>query len=178
MLGCKSGFRARALQVNPTIRHIHCMIHRYALASKTLPSELESVLTDVVSMVNYIKASALNTRLFRRLCQDNEADHENLIYHTEIRWLSRGNVLRRFIELIEEITAFIAAQEKPLDKVRDFSAKLQHQKWILKASYLKDIFSKLNALNKSLQGNSATVIYNLLTGSRTQRISSYIKNLI
>ena len=65
MLANRSGFRARVKAVNPDTKHTHCMIHRYALASKTLPSELKATLDDVINMVNFIKSSALNTRLFR-----------------------------------------------------------------------------------------------------------------
>ena len=47
------------------------MMHRYALASKTLPSELKATFDDVINMVNFIKSSTLNTGLFfyRLLCQ-------------------------------------------------------------------------------------------------------------
>ncbi|XP_067950491.1 SCAN domain-containing protein 3-like [Watersipora subatra] len=55
------------------------------------------------TIVNFIKVSALNTRLFRTLCQDSGADHENLVYPTEMRWLSRGRVLNRLsAELSDE----------------------------------------------------------------------------
>ena len=93
MLGIHSGFRARVKRVNPVSKHNHCMIHRYALASKTLPSHLKLVLDDIVTMVNFIKSSALNTRVFRLLCQEIDSDHENLLFYTEVRWLSRGNSL-------------------------------------------------------------------------------------
>lgn len=38
MLGRRSGFRGKVTEANPKTRHLHCMLHRYALASKTLPS--------------------------------------------------------------------------------------------------------------------------------------------
>ena len=43
------------------------MIHQYALASKTLPSELKATHDNVINMVNFIKSTALNTRLVRLL---------------------------------------------------------------------------------------------------------------
>ena len=33
---------------------MHCMIHRQALAAKTLPTELKEVLDDTVKMVNFV----------------------------------------------------------------------------------------------------------------------------
>jgi len=112
MIGYRSGFRSCVSAVNASTKHLHCMIHRYALASKTLPPELKEVLDDVVSMVNAIKSSALNTRLFRLLCQDLDENHEGLIFHTEIRWLSRGNVVSRVESLKEEMAEFFNSTQK------------------------------------------------------------------
>ena len=72
MLGSHSGYHAKVKDTNPDTKHLHCMIHRYALASKTLPTELRAVLDEVIAMVNATKASALSTRQFWRLCQDRE----------------------------------------------------------------------------------------------------------
>ncbi|XP_068227425.1 protein FAM200B-like [Palaemon carinicauda] len=36
-----------------------------------------------------MKVSALNTRLFRELCQDMDANHTALLFHTQMRWLSK-----------------------------------------------------------------------------------------
>ena len=44
MLGSKSGFATLVKKKNPDITTIHCMIHREALASKTLPINMKSVL--------------------------------------------------------------------------------------------------------------------------------------
>ena len=75
--------------------------HRYALASKTLPTELRAVLDEVIAMVNAIKASPLSTRLFgfRLLCLDFDEQQENLLYHTEVCWLSKGIMLEREVSL-------------------------------------------------------------------------------
>jgi len=67
MLGCRSGYPARVSGVNPDVKKLHCMIHRYALCTKTLPPGLKSVLVDVVVMVklchfvNFVKPDRLNT---------------------------------------------------------------------------------------------------------------------
>ena len=88
------------------------MIHRYSLASKTLPGALKKVLDSVVKIVNYIKCGALNTRLFKELCKEMDADHQTLLFYTAVRWLSRGNVLNRVFELKNEIRLFLEMQEK------------------------------------------------------------------
>ena len=53
---------------NPSIVAIHGMIHRQALASKPLLDPLRVHLQTVINIVNFVKGSALNTRLFRNLC--------------------------------------------------------------------------------------------------------------
>jgi hypothetical protein len=126
------------------------------LVAKTLPQTLNSVLSDVVAIVNFIKVSALNTRLFRKLCQDSDADHDNLIYHTEVRWLSIGKFLSRFVGLKEELVMFFAMQTA--GKAACHHEKLNNEEWMLKVAYLRDIFAKINDLNKSLQGSETTVL--------------------
>ncbi|XP_068215901.1 zinc finger BED domain-containing protein 5-like [Palaemon carinicauda] len=82
MLGSKSGFQSRVKKLAPQAKSIHCMIHRSALASKTLPASLQDVLESLIKIVNYIKTKALNTRLFKELCKDMNADHEVLLFYT------------------------------------------------------------------------------------------------
>ena len=75
------------------------LIHRHALAAKTLPPLLLDVMSGVIKLVNYIKRSSLNTRLFRELCKGLDASSETLLFHTEVCWLSKGNVVKRVFEL-------------------------------------------------------------------------------
>ena len=101
----KIGFQAY-LKLSPNATFVHCFIHRFALSAKTLAPELLSCLNRIVKMVNFVKSSALNTRLFARLCEDLGSEHKCLLYHTEVRWLSRGNMTRRVFELKNVLLAF------------------------------------------------------------------------
>jgi len=92
MLGRKSGFQAYVKDVAANATFVHCFIHRFALCTKVLPSALMSCLNKIIKIVNFIKTSALHTRLSARLCEDVGSDHKCLLFHTEVRWLSRGNV--------------------------------------------------------------------------------------
>ena len=65
MLGRKSGFRARFMEVAPFMIFLHCMIHRFALSCKVLPAKLFDVLSLVIKMVNDVKGSALNSWLIK-----------------------------------------------------------------------------------------------------------------
>ena len=65
MLGAKSGFTTLVKKRAPHIISIHCALHRHALASKTLSKYLKAVLKHVIECVNFIRARALNHRLFK-----------------------------------------------------------------------------------------------------------------
>ena len=80
MLGRKSGFQAYVKAMSPKATFVHCFIHRFALCAKKLPPESLSCLNRTIKIVNFIKASGLNTRLLARLCEDLGSHHKHL-YH-------------------------------------------------------------------------------------------------
>ena len=51
----------------------------------------------MIKAVNKKEKHALQSRLFKNLCNDNDEVFDNLILHTEVRWLSKGNCLERFL---------------------------------------------------------------------------------
>ena len=155
-LGRRLGFRGQVVEKNSKTKHFHCMLHRYALASKTLPPELRLVLDDVVHTINTIKSSSLKTRPFSQLCQELGSDHKALLYHTKVRWLSRGNVIRRVESLKKELSKFVRRDNKT--RSVEFIQKLSDSRWFQRLAYLSDILSRLNILKLSLQGHFHTVI--------------------
>ena len=109
ILGRKDAFYGRLLkkltELNlPPIPLIHCIVHRENLCAKTL--KMKHVMDVVVKIINTIKARALNHRLFRERLEANDSDVKELLYHTEVRFLSRGKSLTRFIKLRNEVKFF------------------------------------------------------------------------
>ena len=100
---------------------------------------------EVIKLVNFVKCSAINTRLFRNLCLDMDATHIVLLYHTEVRWLSKGIVLKRVLDLKEGIKEFLNLQKRA-----NWHDLFEINEWIIKLCYLCDIFERFNALNLSL----------------------------
>uniref|UniRef100_K7FQX6 Uncharacterized protein n=1 Tax=Pelodiscus sinensis TaxID=13735 RepID=K7FQX6_PELSI len=135
-LGSRLGFQMLVKQCASMATGVHCFIHREALASKTLPDQLNTVFKGLVKVANHIKSSALNTSLFKRFCLDMGADFDVLLFYTSVRWLSAGNVLNRGFQLREELDLFLQAQE---------------------LAYLVNIFGILNKLNLQLQGKGTNL---------------------
>ncbi|KAL4148808.1 hypothetical protein QTP88_002960 [Uroleucon formosanum] len=142
----------RMLEVSPNATWTHCNIHREVLVSKNLPDNLKILLNTSVKIVNFIKTRPLQSRLFEKLCEEMGSSHKSFLLHTEVRWLSRGKVLTRLVELREEVPLFL--KEKT-----DLAKSLYNEDFILKLTYLADIFSKLNELNLYLQGTQGADIF-------------------
>ena len=113
MLGCRSGFQRLIINASPKAIGTHCMIHRQVLATKTLPPEFQDIMKSVVSVVNVVKASASNSRLFRKLCSELDASNNALLFHTDVIWLSRSKVLTRVFDLRDELKTFFNQKSKP-----------------------------------------------------------------
>lgn len=50
---------------------------------------MKQVMDEAVHTVNEIKMSATSTRLFKDLCQEMGKEHQQLLFHSEVQWLSR-----------------------------------------------------------------------------------------
>jgi hypothetical protein len=68
LTGVKEGFTGRVKDVAPHVIFQHCMIHREALVGKKLQPDINKILQDAVSTVNFIKLRVLKSRLFKILC--------------------------------------------------------------------------------------------------------------
>jgi ribosome-associated translation inhibitor RaiA len=73
--------------------------------------------------------------------------------NSEVGWSSKREVTKRLAELKEEIHRFLQ------DSNCQFYQHFLNKKWLALASYLTDIFAKLNRLNISLQGPNANIFH-------------------
>ncbi|GFT07556.1 SCAN domain-containing protein 3 [Trichonephila clavipes] len=153
MTGHLKGFVAHVKELNEDILVTHCFLHREALVTKFLPSDLKIVLEQCVKMVNYIKSRPLKSRLFSKLCQAMEAKYESLLLHTEVRWLSRGKVISRVLKLKDEMKIFFEQ-----NKNYEFVHLLEDKIWCTKLAYLSDIFVIFNNINSSMQGPNENIL--------------------
>ncbi|XP_071053624.1 zinc finger BED domain-containing protein 5-like [Onthophagus taurus] len=151
LLGREKGAISRIIQLAPHIKHSHCCLHRHQLAVRRISQKLKDTLEETVQIINFIKKQ-LNSRLFALLCEELSSTHKTLLLHAEVRWLSRGKILTRFVELKDEVRLFLNEHN------HKYAAKLNCEIWLQTVCYLADIFSVLNEYNKSLQGININII--------------------
>lgn len=140
---------------------MHCIIHHYVLCAKVL--HYEHVMKVVVSIINLIRSQALNHRLFKEFLEEKDAGNNDLLYHTAVRWLSRGASLSRFVSLLDEIKEFLPTRSinKP---------ELLDEDWLCDLAFLTDITGHIDILNKQLQGNDH-LIADLVSAVKSFQVS-------
>ena len=102
-------------------------------------------MSKVVSSISFIKSRALNHRQFKEFLEDVEAEYGDLVYYCEVRWLSKGKMLKRFYDLRSEIFKFMEMKGKSIPELSDDG-------WVRDLAFLVDFTSYLNHLNSKLQG--------------------------
>ncbi len=99
----------------------------------------------VAKCINHIRSRGLKHWQFCTFLDEIESEYEDVLYFTEVCWLSRGNVLKRFFELRAEVKAFMEKDGMAVPVLSD-------PKWLMDLAFLVDITQELNVLNKKLQG--------------------------
>ncbi|MBN3323638.1 GTD2B protein, partial [Atractosteus spatula] len=136
------------LGVSGTFTAIHCILHQEVLCGKSL--KMKEVMDVVVKTINFICSRSLNHRQFSYFLSSIDSKYGELLYHTKVRWLSQGNVLKRFFALREEIALFMSMKNKDVPRLADPT-------FISHFAFLTDITEDLNALSLKLQGTKQVI---------------------
>jgi hypothetical protein len=120
----------------PNVVAVHCVIHRQHLVAKNFSDRLHCSQQYVITAVNKIRSNALNDRLFRKLCDENDEDFNRLLLQTEVRWLSKGTCLKRFYDLFDSVITFFENKD---DSLRENLLKFKNY-----ITYLTDLYNKFN----------------------------------
>ncbi|GFV21634.1 general transcription factor II-I repeat domain-containing protein 2A [Trichonephila clavipes] len=106
------------------------------------------------TIINSILAKALNHRQFKEFLFEMESEYADLLFHNKVRWLSRGNVLKRFASLFPEMKAFLLEKSVHYPDLTD-------DQWIQNFYFMEDVTSHLNQLNRKLQ-EQGNLIFSIL----------------
>ncbi|KAM4607922.1 SCAN domain-containing protein 3-like [Polymixia lowei] len=164
MIGREKGAVARMKEDNPELISYHCIIHQSVLCS-TLSDEYAEVMNTMMKIINFLRASSsYQHRMLREFLREVDAIADDLLLHNNVRWLSKGTVLKRFWSIRREIAAFLAEQKS--QKATQFSLFLKDEKKMDNVAFLVDITSHLNELNLKLQGKNNSIC-ELMTAVRS-----------
>lgn len=141
---------------------IHCLIHQQNLCGRIM--NLNHVMSVVIKVVNYIRAHALHHRQFKEFLTEISAEYGDVVYFSNVRWLSRGQCLARFYHLHNEIDMFMNEKQESIPE-------LSNDVWLSDLCFLVDITEKMNNLNKDLQRQ------NILITDAVNSINAFNKKL-
>ena len=82
----------------------HCIVHQQSLCTKSV--KFEHMISVVTDCINLIKKRDLNNCVFEQVLIDFDADYDDLLYFSAVRWTSCGNMLGCFHSLLPEIIEF------------------------------------------------------------------------
>ena len=135
-------FALKEKNISDNIAIFHCIIHQQNLCAKSL--KFKHVMGPVIKTVNFIRARRLNHRQFQTFLDDLDTEHQDQAYFSEVRWLSKGSMLRRFYALRKEVTLFLKNKGRP-------KAEMEDESWLCNLAFLIDITTRMNELNTRLQ---------------------------
>ena len=137
--------------------------------AKNLSEKLHESLSTVIIAVNKIKANALNSRLFHQLCIENDVDFQCLLLHTEVRWLSKGNCLKRFYTLFNSVLDLFQESNPELDKLKLSKTDI---------AYLTEMFSQFNEVNlQQLSDETSLIKAKSALSAFLSKLQLYSRNL-
>ena len=104
----------------------------------------------VVKAITYIRSRALCHHQFQQFLKEIDAEYGDVVYYTEVPWLSRSSALMRFYSLRQQISKFLAEKKQPMQEL--------HDPFLLAdLDFLVDITKHRNILKTSLQGPEAVL---------------------
>lgn len=127
----------------------HCVLHIENLCAKNI--QFQNVMQIVISTVNFIRSKALNHREIKDFLTDMDTENGDVIYFSEVRWLSRAKVLKRFLNLLPEVKLFIT------DLKGKHVPQFDDNFWVADLAFLVDLTSHLSDLNIKIQGKDMMI---------------------
>ena len=98
MMESHSGFQKNVQELAPEAKCKHLCHSQMCAFQQNFAYTSENLLDSTISITDCIKSRSLNTCLLKELCKDMNSAHE-VLFHTSVRSLSKGNVLTAFLRL-------------------------------------------------------------------------------
>ncbi|KAK1338701.1 hypothetical protein QTO34_019358, partial [Cnephaeus nilssonii] len=147
MVGEKVGFvKLFTEAIGHPLVPFHCIIHQEALCAKAGFTDLNDLMSVVTKIAEALATEPKRPGQFSALLLEVDSTFSGLLMYNNVRWLSRGKVLERFVECFEEIKVFL--DNKDLGNF----PQLNDDKWVNTLMFFTDLSVHINELNLKLQG--------------------------
>lgn len=100
----------------------------------------------------------MNTQTHKDFKNEIDIDYENFTYFSELRRLSQGQMLKRPLNELHSIKAFMLSNPKSV-------SELDHKNWLTNLEFSLDFTAHLNKLNQYLQSETQlkNIIFQIIT---------------
>ena len=84
-----------------------CCIHKQNLASIKRHLGLMKSCQILLKLLIILKQLCFNTKVLKEFCDEMGSHYQNFLFHSEVGWLPRGEVLKGVYELRKEAELFV-----------------------------------------------------------------------
>ena len=95
----------------------HWIVHQENLYAKAL--KIDNILQVMIKVMNFLASKGLSNFQFQEFLKSMDADHGDIFYFSEGRWLTHGKMLRRFYNLQNEIKSLMESKGKLVSENED-----------------------------------------------------------
>ncbi|XP_066590714.1 general transcription factor II-I repeat domain-containing protein 2B-like [Prorops nasuta] len=151
MVGTRKGFAGQLFQRNIKVPLIHCIIHQEALCGKAI--KITAAMKMVTKIINFIKGGnrSLTHRQFKLFLAEHDSLYKDIPLYSDVRWLSAGQCLERFLALKNEIMMFLQIIAMASAMYNEFKSFLEDIDSLCELALITDLTNHLNTLNYKLQ---------------------------
>ncbi|MCO5592440.1 hypothetical protein L7F22_046442 [Adiantum nelumboides] len=169
MTGKHQGVVARLRRSFPSLLGIHCIAHREALAVKDATNqfpEMEFMDNLAGKIYSWLGKSGNRHAEFSELLREFQLHDVKILQLHNVRWLSRGLVMARIVEVMPAIL-----EQWKVNKHPEYETLITYQVQFL-FHYLADVLEQMNILSRVFQENMVDVS---TLGSKFQKIKTILQ---
>ena len=153
-----------------SLKNFHCILHQEQLVAKTI--KCENIINQVTNLLSLFRTKTNLYNDLKKYLKNEHARFTNLVFYTEIRWLSKGRSFERFYILLNYIINFLKSiNYSGYDYLDSFE-------WQFHFIFIVDILIILNQVNSKLQGNHKIIfeMYDIIKNLKNN-VKKWINNI-
>ena len=137
MLGRKSGFQAHVKAMSPKATFVHCFITKICSFCQDIATGIIIMLKSNHQNCEFHKSISAEYIVVCKALRRSWFRLQTFPHHTEVHWLSQGNMTRRVFELREELIVFFREKKNSNLNKNDLESKGFILSWLTCRIYSK-----------------------------------------